>query len=177
MRAFFYQVFLKVIAIIRRIFEPCFREMQEGWQDLDDIATWENLRLFPLAAVDETVLHIPLCRKKRHSVFNAPFDPKDIAYFLKKLDTGREVEEFTRFWTVYWLSKGKTVTEYLAHFSGNPVRQILPLAIVQDNDRYGLCVLNFEGWFNSRQEALEKVVSLYGVDNQPNIIVKYKTWR
>ena len=176
MRAFFYQVFLKVIAIIRRIFEPCFREMQEGWQDLDDIATWENLRLFPLAAVDETVLHIPLCVKKRHSVFNAPFDPKDIAYFLKKLDTGREVEEFTRFWTAYWLSKGKTVTEYLFFPIGSNLR-FISLAVVEDLTSYGLFIMNFEGWFSNRQEALEKAVSMYGVDNQPNIIVKYKTWR
>lgn len=176
MRAFFYQVFLKVIAIIRRIFEPCFREMQEGWQDLDDIATWENLRLFPLAAVDETVLHIPLCEKKRHSVFNAPFDPKDITYFLKKLDTGREVEEFTRFWTAYWLSKGKTVTEYLFYPIGSNLR-FISLAVVEDLTSYGLFIMNFEGWFSNRQEALEKAVSMYGVDNQPNIIVKYKTWR
>ena len=176
MRAFFYQVFLKAIAIIRRMFEPCFREMQEGWQDLDDIVTWENLRLFPLAAVDETVLHIPLCRKKRHSVFNAPFDPKDIAYFLKKLDTGREVEEFTRFWTVYWLSKGKTVTEYLFFPIGSNLR-FISLAVVEDLTSYGLFIMNFEGWFSNRQEALEKAVSMYGVDNQPNIIVKYKTWR
>lgn len=176
MRAFFYQVFLKVIAIIRRIFEPCFREMQEGWQDLDDIATWENLRLFPLAAVDETVLHIPLCEKKRHSMFNAPFDPKDITYFLKKLDTGREVEEFTRFWTAYWLSKGKTVTEYLFYPIGSNLR-FISLAVVEDLTSYGLFIMNFEGWFSNRQEALEKAVSMYGVDNQPNIIVKYKTWR
>lgn len=176
MRAFFYQVFLKAIAVIRRIFEPCFREMQEGWQDLDDIVSWENIKLFPLEAVDETVLHIPLCRKKRHSVFNAPFDPKDITYFLKKLDTGREVEEFTRFWVTYCLSKGRTVTEYLFYPMGSNLR-VISFAVVEGVTKYGLFIMNFEGWFSSRQEALEKAVSMYGVDNQPNIIVKYKTWR
>lgn len=177
MRTLFYQVVLKTVAIIRRVFEPCFREMQEGWQDLDDIATWENVRLFPLETIDETVLHFPICEKRRKSVFNAPFAPVDVGYFLKCLDRGRMCEEYVRFWTTYFTGRGDIVTEYNMLPVGSRFHTVLWFCIVEDKRGYGLCTLNFEGWFSSRQEALNKLVSLYGVDNQPNVIVKYKTWR
>lgn len=175
MKKWYYLVRLKLIAIIRRVFERALFRPQKNWEELEDICNWLDVRELDGYSFGVTINGLQYQPPKTDNPLRCPFPIDSPQYFFKALSYGREGDAWARIWTAYWLYHDKVVEEWLIASSDRNYRH--SIAIVRSEQGYGLCDFEFKGYFPTIAEALNAVElsrETNGIDKF--IAVKYRTW-